>query len=68
MSYRERVHLTRLSLRNEKSMALALSQQAHACLEWRLMEKLITFNMTCLWTFHTNSLLHRHLFLMYVHE
>ena len=38
---------------------MALSQQAHACLEWRPVEKLITFNMTCLWTFQTNSLLHR---------
>ena len=47
---------------------MALSQQAHACLEWRPKEKLITFNMTCLWTFHTNSLLHRYLFLMHVHE
>ena len=41
---------------------------------WRMFrmetnrEKLITFNMTCLWTFHTNSLLHRDLFLMHVHE
>ena len=46
-------------------MALALSQQAHAkgaCLEWRPMEKLITFTMTCL-TFHTNSLLHGYLLL-----
>ena len=49
-------------------MALALSQQAHVRLEWTPMEKLITFNMTCLWTFHTNSLLHRDLFLMHVHE
>ena len=32
------------------------------------MEKLITFNMTCLWTFLTNSLLHGYLFLMHVHE
>ena len=46
-------------------MALALSQQSHACLELRPMEKLITFNITCLWTFHTNSLLHRDLFLMH---
>ena len=44
-------------------MALALSQQAHACLEWRPMEKLITLNMTCLWTFHTNSFSHGYLFL-----
>ena len=29
-------------------MALALSQQAHACLEWRPMEKLITFNAVML--------------------
>ena len=49
-------------------MALALSQQAHACLEWTPMGKLITFNMTCLWTFHTNSLLNRYLLLMHVHE
>ena len=41
---------------------MALSPQAHACLEWRPVEKLITFNMTCLWTFQTNSLLHRYLF------
>ena len=26
-------------------MALALSQQAHACLEWTPREKLITFNI-----------------------
>ena len=32
------------------------------------IEILITFNMTCLWTFDTNSLLHGHLFLMHVHE
>ena len=53
-----------------KSMAVALSQQAHACLEWTPMEKLITFNSTrlTLWTFHTNSLLHRYLFLMRVQE
>ena len=31
-------------------------------------EKLITFNMTCMWTFHTNSLLHGSLFLMHVHK
>ena len=49
-------------------MALALSQQAHVCLEWTPMEKLITFNITCLWTFHTNSLLHSYLFLMHVLE
>ena len=47
-------------------MALALSQQAYACLEWTPVEKLITFNMTCLCTFHTNSLLPRYLFLMHV--
>ena len=47
---------------------MALSPQAHACLEWRPVEKLITFNMTCLWTFQTNSLLHRYLFFMHVHE
>ena len=28
------------------------------------IEKLITFNMTCIWTLHTNSLLHEYLFLM----
>ena len=49
-------------------MILALSQEAHACLELRPMVKLIAFNMTCLRTFHTNSLLHLDLFLMYVHE
>ena len=52
-------------------MALALSQQAHASLEGRPMEKLITFNMTCQFVdiiFHTNSLLHRDLFLTHVHE
>ena len=49
-------------------MALALSQQAYACLEWTPVEKLITFNMTCLCTFHTNSFLHSYLFLMHVHE
>ena len=33
------------------------------------IEKLITFNMTCIWTFHTNSLLLiGYLFLMHVHE
>ena len=32
------------------------------------IEKLINFNMTCMWTFHTNSLLHRYLFLMHVHK
>ena len=32
------------------------------------IEKLITFNMTCTWTFHTNSLLHGYLFLMHVHK
>ena len=30
--------------------------------------KLINFNMTCMWTFHTNSLLHGYLFLMHVHK
>ena len=30
----------------------------------RPVEKLINFNMTCLLTFHTNSLLHRYLFLV----
>ena len=32
------------------------------------IEKLINFNMTCMWTFHTNSLLHGYLFLMHVHK
>ena len=32
------------------------------------IEKLITFNVTCMWTFHTNSLLHEYLFLMHVHK
>ena len=31
-------------------------------------EILITFNITCMWTFHTNSLLHECLFLMHVHK
>ena len=31
-------------------------------------EILITFNITCMWTFHTNSLLHEYLFLMHVHK
>ena len=61
MLYRESVHWTRVSVGNSKSTVLALSQQAHACLEWRPMEN-------CLWTFHTNPLLHRDLFPMYVHE
>ena len=30
--------------------------------------KLISFNMTCMWTFHANSLLHGYLFLMHVHK
>ena len=30
--------------------------------------KLPDFNMTCMWTFHTNSLLHGYLFLMHVHK
>ena len=46
-------------------MALALSQQTHACLECTPMEKLITFNMTCLWTFHTNSLWYLFLIMSY---
>ena len=33
------------------------------------IEKLITFNMTCMWTFHTNSLLLiGYLFFMHVHK
>ena len=32
------------------------------------IEKLINFNMTCMWTFHTNSLLHGYLFLIHVHK
>ena len=32
------------------------------------IEKLITFNMTSIWTLHTNSLLHGYLFLMHVYE
>ena len=32
------------------------------------IEKLITFNMTCIWTLDTNSLLHGYLFLMHVYE
>ena len=32
------------------------------------IEKLITFNMTCIWTLHTKSLLHGYLFLMHVYE
>ena len=31
------------------------------------IEKLITFNMTFMWTFQTNPLLHGYLFLMHVH-
>ena len=41
-------------------MALALSQQAHACLEWRPMEKLITFvdisyKFTLAWVFFSHA-------------
>ena len=32
------------------------------------IEKLINFSMACMWTFHTNSLLHEYLFLMHVHK
>ena len=32
------------------------------------IEKLIMFNMTCMWTFQANSLLHRYLFPMHVHK
>ena len=32
------------------------------------IEILITFNVTCMWTFHTNSLLHEYLFLMHLHK
>ena len=32
------------------------------------IEKLINFNMTCMWPFHTNSLLHGYLFLIHVHK
>ena len=32
------------------------------------IEKLITFNISCIWTFHTNLLLHEYLFLMHVHN
>ena len=39
-------------------MALALSQQARACLEWTPLEKLITFNMTCLWCLWTFIQIH----------
>ena len=31
-------------------------------------EILITVNISCIWTFHTNSLLHEYLFLMHVHN
>ena len=31
-------------------------------------ETLITVNISCIWTFHTNSLLHEYLFLMHVHN
>ena len=51
---------------------LCLSQP---CLSTRLCmlrtEILITFNITCMWTFHTNSLLHEtfeYLFLMHVRK
>ena len=41
-------------------MALALSQQAHACLEWRPMEKLIAFvdisyKFTLAWVFFSHA-------------
>ena len=29
---------------------------------------LIAFNITCMWTFHRNTLLHEYLFLMHVHK
>ena len=32
------------------------------------IEILITFSVTCMWTFHTNSLLHEYLFLMHLHK
>ena len=32
------------------------------------IEILITFNITCMWTFHTNSLLHEYLFLMHINN
>ena len=32
------------------------------------IEILMTFNVTCLWTFHTNSILHEYLFRMHVHK
>ena len=32
------------------------------------IEILITFNVTCMWTFHTNSLSHEYLFLMHLHK
>ena len=41
----------------KKTMPLAtMSQQAHAC--WSRIEILTTFNITFMWTFHTNSLFH----------
>ena len=44
----------------KKTMPLAtMSQQAHAC--WSRIEILITFNITFMWTFHTNSLLHEYI-------
>ena len=40
IKYKESVHLT-VSLGISKPVALSLSQQAHACLKWGPMEKLI---------------------------
>ena len=51
----------------KKTMPLStMSQQAHA--GWSRIEILITFDIAFMWTFHTNSLLHKYLFLVHVHK
>ena len=65
---RERVHKCTFDRqsRNFQNYASGNHVSTSACM--LRIEKLITFNMTCIWTLHTNSLLHGYLFLMHVYE
>ena len=52
--------------RNLKNYASGAHVSTSPCM--LRIEILITVNISCMWTFHTNSLLHEYLFLMHVHN
>ena len=52
--------------RNLKNYASGAHVSTSPCM--LRIEILITVNISCIWTFHTNSLLHEYLFLMHVHN